>query len=355
MALPAEVRKEQATTIKALLANPKVREQIQLALPKHMDPDRLLRIATTSILKNSRLMECSSTSLLAALIQAAQLGLEPDDILGYAYLVPYKNECQLQPGYKGLMKLARNSGEIVKIWARIVYEKDKFDYQDGTDEYLLHKRSDAPNPGKATHAYAIAKYKNGDCQFEVMSVAQIELHRQRSKAKDSGPWVTDLEAMQLKTVARKLCKWLPTANEPLARAVALDERADAGIPQGIENAIDVDFNEIIDEATPAAAPGPKAIERSTLDQVVDQHDAPPMPPPVKKKKVATGGGRIGVAKQRELITAWEATGRHYDELQEWLKDSIEVPAGALSRVSVGQFEDALMKIAVMDPVDPEEE
>jgi hypothetical protein len=170
--------------------------------------------------------------------------------------------------------------------------------------------------------------------------------------------VTDLEAMQLKTVARKLCKWLPTANEPLARAVALDERADAGIPQGIENAIDVDFNEIIDEATPAAAPGPKAIERSTLDQVVDQHEpeerGAPMPPPDKKKKVATGG-RIGVAKQRELITAWEATGRHYDELQEWLKDSIEVPAGALSRVSVGQFEDALMKIAVMDPVDPEEE
>ena len=229
--------KQKIDTIRAFLE--KSKSQIAMALPKHMNADRLARIAMTSILRNPRLLDCTPQSLMGAIIQSAQLGLEPDDLRGEAYLVPFRNnkkgtiDVQLIAGFKGLMDLARRSGKITAIYAEVVHVKDTFSYRLGTDQFLHHIKSDDMNPGEVIKVYALARFPNNQCQFLVLSLADVEKSRQRSKAKDSGPWETDFEAMAKKTALRQLCKYLPSSVE-LTTAVALDERAEAGIPQDLE-------------------------------------------------------------------------------------------------------------------------
>jgi recombinational DNA repair protein RecT len=155
--------------------------------------------------------------------------------------VPYKNKAQLIPGYQGLLTLARRSGELLKIVPRVVREGDHFRYAYGKNEILEHTPAD-DSDAPLTHVYAIAWIRGcPEPQFEVMTRKEVEKHRDRSKAKDSGPWRTDYEAMALKTVLRKLCKFLPASVE-LKRAVELDERADAGLPQDLPT-IDAEYTE----------------------------------------------------------------------------------------------------------------
>src|SRR5262245_29100413 len=116
------------TNIRQLLE--KSKGQIKLALPAHLTPERMIRIAMTSIQKNSDLLNCTPQSLIGCVIQSAQLGLEPDSVLGHAYLVPFKTTCTFIIGYKGLQRLARQSGEISKIWSKVVYANDYFDYEE---------------------------------------------------------------------------------------------------------------------------------------------------------------------------------------------------------------------------------
>lgn len=228
-------------TIQGLLANYK--NQIALALPKHMNADRMARIALTVIRKNKKLEECNPISLFGAIIQASQVGLE---IGIHAHLVPFYNnktkqyEVQMIPDYRGLMHLARNSGDISSISANVVYDADKFDYQFGTGSFLHHKPARG-DKGEVMGAYAIAKYKDGDNQFDYMTVEEIAKIRDRSKAKDSGPWITDYDAMAMKTVVRRLCKYLPVSIE-LQTAVRLDETHDIGESQGNMAILDAEFD-----------------------------------------------------------------------------------------------------------------
>jgi recombination protein RecT len=221
----------------------KAKPQIALALPKHLSADRMLRISMTSIRRTPALLSCTRQSLAGAIIQAAQLGLEPDGVLGHAYLVPYKDVCTLIVGYKGLIDLARRSGQLSTIFARVVYSNDQFEYAYGLTERLEHIPSNAKDPGEMKFAYAVATLKDGSRQFECMSKREIEAIRDRSPAGKSGPWVTDTAEMWKKTVLRRLCKMLPASVE-MARAVALDEHADLGLPQQLEDVVDA---EIVDK------------------------------------------------------------------------------------------------------------
>ncbi len=202
------------------------------ALPKHLTPERLARVALTAISSNPRLLECTRESLALALIEAGQLGLEPNGVMGQAYLVPYFNgktkkyEAQFQVGYRGLIDLARRSGEVAKIEARVVREGDHFEYEYGLTPKLVH-RPDPSGNGEITHVYAIAWLRDADPIFEVMTRDQVEAIRRRSKAADSGPWVTDYEAMARKTVVKRLCKYLPLSPEAEA-AIEADNRRDVG-------------------------------------------------------------------------------------------------------------------------------
>lgn len=226
---------QKIVTIRALLE--KAKPQIALALPRHLSADRMLRIAMTSVQRTPELMSCNQMSLIGAIIQAAQLGLEPDGVLGHAYLVPFKSACTLIVGYKGLIDLARRSGQLSTIYARVVHQKDQFEYSYGLDETLKHIPSTDENPGDIAYAYAVAKMKDGSQQFECMTRREIDAIRKRSPAGNEGPWVTDFAEMAKKTILRRLCKMLPASVE-LARAVALDERADLGLPQQLEDVVD---------------------------------------------------------------------------------------------------------------------
>jgi len=218
----------------------KLRPQIQMALPKHIDLNRMIRICLTTIQRNPKLLDCTQDSLLGCLFQCVQLGLEPDGLLGHAYLIPFNDRknnrviCTLIVGYKGLLKLARQSNEITSISARVVYSKDVFEYEFGLEEKLVHKPSHDEDPGEMTFAYAIFRLKGGGYHFDVMSVGEIDRIRDRSKAAKDGPWVTDYDEMAKKTVLRRASKMAPASIEDLARAVALDSRSDAGLAPALD-------------------------------------------------------------------------------------------------------------------------
>lgn len=203
-------KKKKDKTIFDLIQDSKA--QFAMALPKHMTGDKFTRVAITTIRNNPKLMNCNQMSLLGSLMTAAQLGLEPG-VLGQCYLIPYGNECQFQISYKGMIELLRRSGQLKDIYAYTVHENDEFDMEYGLDRNLKH-RPNRDNPGNATGYYAVAILKDDTKSFYYMTKKQIEEHKSKfSKASKSGPWVTDFDEMALKTVIKKMLKYLPVSTE----------------------------------------------------------------------------------------------------------------------------------------------
>jgi recombination protein RecT len=214
-----------------------------------LKPERLIRIALTSCRKNPALLECDPHSFIGALMLSAQLGLEPDDGLGEAYLIPRNNrrkgikEVNFQPGYKGLVKLAQNSGQIASIACNVVREGDFLEYEKGILDKLVHRESPTSFDAPITHAWAVAKTQNGGVYWDCWPVQKIEAHRKRY-APDSydgySAWGTNYDWMAMKTVLIQALKLAPKSVE-LQRAVALNEQSEAGLPQdnGIDFALDV--------------------------------------------------------------------------------------------------------------------
>lgn len=187
-------------------------KQFATALPKHINSDRFVRIAITTIRQNPKLAQCSQESLLGALMVSAQLGLEPGT-LGQCYLIPYGRECQFQIGYKGMIELLRRSGQLKDIYAYSVYENDDFEITYGLDRNLIHKPNLA-NKGNLLGCYCVAILKDDTRAFEYMTKEEIEAHAKKfSKTFGNGPWKTDFEAMAHKTVVKKMLKWLPVSVE----------------------------------------------------------------------------------------------------------------------------------------------
>lgn len=229
-------------TIRDLLekAKPKLAE----VLPRHLTPDRLIRIACAATSRNRQLLACTPQSLLLAVMNAAQLGLEAGSPLGSAYLVPYGDTCQLIVGYRGLIELARRSGQIASIEAQVVHDNDEFICERGFNPVLRHIPCWKGDPGDMYAAYAIAKLTDGSSQVEVMTKAQIDAIKNRSRAGRSGPWVTDYSEMARKTVVRRLCKYLPLSVE-MSKALDMDAHSEAG--SSTSALLDID---IPDEALP---------------------------------------------------------------------------------------------------------
>lgn len=219
--------------------------QFESALPRHMRIEHFMRCALTYIKKNPSVGKCTAVSICKSLMDAAQLGLAPDGLLGSAYLVPFNNKvkdegggehwemtCQLIPGYRGLIDLARRSGSILDIQARPVLRDEEFTIDWGRPQPLQHRPNLDANPaedqGKNVRGiYALAFYKDGSQHLEYMSRAEIEGIQRRSKANGKGfsPWQTDWVEMGKKTVIKRLSKYLPLSPE-LARAIEIDNDAD---------------------------------------------------------------------------------------------------------------------------------
>lgn len=213
-----------------------LKPQMAMALPKHLTPERLCRVAMTAIQSTPKLLECDRTSLYAAILTCAQLGLEPDGVLGQAYLVPFAGKVQFIPGYKGLISLARNSGEVVSINAHEVCKADHFAYAFGLEEKLDHVPASGER-GPITHFYAVAKFKGGGHHFEVLSRAEVDAirdgssgYKQALKYAKSGeeprsPWVQNYAEMGKKTAIRRMAKYLPMN---VQKAAAIADMYDAG-------------------------------------------------------------------------------------------------------------------------------
>lgn len=225
------------------------------SLPSGYKQERFMRLLLTAANTNPQLFECDPRSFLAAGVGAAQLGLEPNDARGLAYLIPFRDhgvlKVQLIIGYKGMLDLARRSGMVSSINAFAVFEGDTFSYSLGLDPTLHHVPADGDeDPDKLTHVYAVAKVQ-GDPQFVVMTRRQVDKVMAQSKGAKSGrsPWTTHYTEMALKTALRRLCKWLPQTVE-MARAEAHDERDlsfhDLGV---IGHSIDRGDGDVIDTTT----------------------------------------------------------------------------------------------------------
>ncbi len=235
--------------------------EIKKALPKHLDADRLTRIAMTTIRQTPKLLECNIQSLLAAVMQSAQLGLEPN-VLGQAYIIPYGKEAQFIIGYRGMIDLARRSGHIESIYAHPVYSNDEFEYEYGLDPKLRHKPA-MGDRGEFIGAYGVAKFKDGGYHFEFMSQSEIDKRRGRSKAKNSGPWVTDYEEMACKTVIRHMFKYLPISIEIMKQVEYTDETVKHEIMPDMTESPDVivvdgETGEVLDKS--ATTEDPENIE-----------------------------------------------------------------------------------------------
>lgn len=212
--------------------------EISKALPKHISADRMSRIALTALRTTPKLAQATPASFLGSVIQASQLGLEVNTPLQHAYLLPYNRrnktgqqwvECQLIIGYQGMLEITRRSGMVGPVYAFPVYQGDEFSYELGLNPSIRHVPSlDADHsPGNITHVYGVAKLKDGEPVFTVLSRAEVDRYRERSMSRNNGPWVTDYEAMALKTAIRRLFRWLPKSAE-MAQAVALDEAPEIG-------------------------------------------------------------------------------------------------------------------------------
>jgi len=229
---------------------------------------------------------------------AAQLGLEPDGLLGEGYIIPYGTRAQFQTGYKGLLKLARNSGNIKDVQLEVVHAKDKFIYVKGLEPKLEHEESIEALPGDITHVYMIVRFLNGGFQYKVMTRTQIMQHRNRySKAfnndekqiaaysKDNNvsrekaiqeliqaqklsPWTSNEEAMMKKTVAIQCCKLLDLSAEA-RRQVAKEELLEQGLEVPIDvTPIDADVEE--DPVTPVEPPAGELTAPSRSEQLAEK-------------------------------------------------------------------------------------
>lgn len=214
--------------------------QIEAALPTYMSVERFTRITMTSIQMTPKLLDCTQISLISAIMQCAQLGLEPDNMLRHCHLVPFRdnkaNESRVQIiiGYRGIMKLARNSDEVSAIEARTVLEKDRFVYRYGLDAQraLEHVPSADMDPGMIRCAYAICRFRGGGEVFEVALPRHIEKAKKSSRTahRSDSPWKLHEEEMWRKTAIRRLEPFLPL--DGLARrAFAIDEAGERGAQQ----------------------------------------------------------------------------------------------------------------------------
>ena len=248
------------------------KDSIAQCLPRHMTVERVTRLLLTEFTRNEDLRECEINSIYRSVLQASQLGLEIG-VLGQAYLVPFWNkhtrrkEAQFIPGYKGLLSLARRSGDVTSIETNIVYENDTFDLTLGLETKVVHKPLLEGDRGKPRLVYGVANFKGGDYHFEWMTMHDVQIIRSRSQA-TSGPWFTDEPQMIRKTLIRRMANYLPMSIE-LANALAADDAADRG------NAVTIDAaGTFVEEDGPLA-----------LDAPDGGNDAPAMNIPPKREPV----------------------------------------------------------------------
>jgi len=245
-----------AGTLKSLLE--KNQKSIASLLPKHVTPARIIKTMLVAVNRNPALLRCTTASIFETIQRAAELGLDLSGTLGEAYPVPFKNklklpdgkevwleQCQLIPGYRGLAKLARQSGEIGRIEAEVVCEHDHFRYEKGTDPVVEFRPLITGDRGRPLGAYALIEVKGCGYQADWMTAADVEKVRLKANSKDSPAWRHHWNEMARKTVFRRAAKWLPLSAEKSGALIQALEQDD----------LDFDFSEVSEAAAVEAEPG----------------------------------------------------------------------------------------------------
>lgn len=201
--------------------------EIARALPRHLNPDRLCRIALTEFRKNPSLSSCDPKSVFAAVIMSSQLGLEPG-VMGQSYLIPYKGECTFVPGWKGLVDLVMRTGRAT-VWTGAVFRGDEFRYSLGTNPVIEHEPSGESSPDLLTHVYAVGRV-NG-CEWPIIDVWKIEkvkAHRDKyNKVGGRHYSFRHWEMYARKVVLLQVLKYMPASAE-LPQALDLEYAAGNG-------------------------------------------------------------------------------------------------------------------------------
>lgn len=230
----------------------KMAKEIEAALPSMISSERFQRVALTAFSNNPKLQQCEPMSFIAAMMESAQLGLEPNTPLGQAYLIPYGSKVQFQIGYKGLLELAQRSGKIKTLYAHEVRENDEFDIDYGLEQKLIHKPLLKGSRGEVIGYYAVYHLDTGGHSFVFMTKQEILEHAMKfSKTFKMGPWQTDFDAMAKKTVIKQLLKYAPLSIE-MQKAVSSDETVKSQISEDMSlvndetESLEVDY-EIKDE------------------------------------------------------------------------------------------------------------
>lgn len=222
-AVKAQKMSPQEQGLKSLIVQ--MTPAIKRALPNvGMTPERFTRIAITAIQQTPKLADTEPQSFIAALIQSASLGLEPNTALQQAFLIPYGKQTQFQLGYQGLLTLARRTGLYENIYAMEVYPDDKLEVTYGLHPDLVHEPSPDTSEGTTPKGYyGVYTLKGGGGFFVYWTRQKMESHaRKFSKSYNNGPWQTSFDEMAKKTMIKQVLKYAPRATE-LAETVAKDD------------------------------------------------------------------------------------------------------------------------------------
>ena len=211
----------QPASLKSIISSASMKSQFAAALPSHLSPDRFARVAITALTRTPKLQQCTQQSFFKCLLDLSAMGLEPDG--RRAHLIPYGRECTLVLDYKGLVELVRRSGDVVKIHADVVCENDTFTHNMG--QVTEHTYDIRKERGEIIAAYAQVALKDGSTQSEIMSRAEIDEIKNKSRAGKSGPWVSNYGEMSKKTAFRRLTKWL-TLSPEIMDAVSAAEKTE---------------------------------------------------------------------------------------------------------------------------------
>jgi recombination protein RecT len=230
------VRQQKAVTIRRAIESREV--QLLDVMPYGMDLKRFIRTTLIAVSQNDALLDCTPESLITAIFEAAECGIEPTGSLGRGYLVPIKDHGVLKAnfwiGYPGLIELAMRSKVVSKVWSRPVFKGDKFEVHYGTRDEIVHdpQLGEEVKAGDLTHIYACCAYKDGAVDFEVLTKEQVDLVRARAKGANlpDSPWNSDYIEQARKTGIRKLAKRMPLTAEA-ARAIQKDEEREFGLEE----------------------------------------------------------------------------------------------------------------------------
>lgn len=315
--------KTEAQTLGEFLRKPGVQDALRSIAPKHLTPERIVNVSLAAAERQHKLYKCTPRSLLKAIMTASQLGLEVGGPMQEAHLVPFfnkhtgKHECNLVVGYQGFLTLARRSGEIARVEARVVRKGDELSVDLGTDPKIAHRPmlAESEDIGEAGNVavYAVAWFKDGGVQFDVMSHAEVEKIRGRSKAGDDGPWVTDWDEMARKTVVRRLYKYLPKSAD-IQLAIELNDRSETG--QSVQDILAPKFDAEVREIAEGEPPAPNRTQMlsrklaKARTVAVDERSSVDEGPPVAgppAEKAARPLSEPALESERRVFVEWAGT------------------------------------------------